>query len=170
MKKSTLYRYINIILAVVYGLSLFVQINTPLFNLPWQDYWFPTLCLFLSFSMLFKTIIFRSDSSLWLFVTLLLTSAGLMTVHILNLPLGTYWVVLLSIISVASFTVGIVFKEIYQVKAAFVVGFVSVPSYLYFFQVLSFWWCLPVLLACAFACFLLTAFMPERWYANKKKK
>lgn len=170
MKRITLYQIINLILLIIYGVSVLVQKNAPLFNLSWTSYWFPTLCLFVSISMFIKTIMFHSDSSLWLFVTLLFLSAGIYLLNIYHLRFSTYWVVILSIVSLASMLVGLFFKEIYQVKISLVFLFISVPFYLFFFSILNFWWCLLILVVALYGSVLMTLLLPERWYANKPNR
>lgn len=93
-------------------------------------------------------------------------AVGLYAVHAFSLPVGKYWVVVLSILSVASLTVGLVFREIYQVKLFFVFNFISIPLYLYLFQILTFWWCLLILVACIYASIVISRVLPERWYAK----
>ena len=168
MKKINLFRIINLVLISTYVVSLIVEKTLPIFNLTLAQFWFPTLCLLLGFSMLFKSIIFKSDSSLWLFVCLVLVSISLYCIYILNLDWATWWVLSLSIVSIASVTVGLVFKEVYQIKVASNVMFVSVPLYLWVFNVINVWVMVALLVVAIWLSLIWNSLLPERWYANKK--
>lgn len=169
MKRINLYRLINVILVGTYFISLIVQNYIPLLNLTLLEFWFPTLCLLLSFSMLFKSIIFKSDSSLWLFICLFLVSITLYLIYVFNLDWKTWWVLSLSIISIASMVVGLVYKEIYQVRVSINTIFISVPLYLLVFNVLNIWWVIALEIVAIWLSLFWTSFLPERWYANKKE-
>lgn len=169
MKRINIYKLINLILSVLYLIILFVHKFRPVINLSVSEFWFPALLVFLSFAMLVKFIIFYSDSSLWLFITLLLVGIGTGLVNYYDLKIFTYWVVVLNIFALSSTIVGLVFKEIYQIKTAIALTFWSIPFYLYFFKILGFWWCLAILVVIIYVCLFIFSLLPERWYSNNKK-
>ena len=169
MKKNTFYNLLNIILITTYLFSLLMQIYFPIFNISFSNYWFPAFCIFFGLSMFFKTIIFKSDSSFWLFNCFILIGISLLIFNVNNLPVLKYWPAALSIISVSSFMVGLVFKEIYQLKLALVVLLISVPFYLLVFEVINIWLAIAILLIAVWTSIYATRYLPERWYKNKKK-
>lgn len=169
MKKNTFYNLLNLILVATYVVSLIIQRNFPFLDISLSNYWFPLFCIFVSISMLFKTIIFKSDSSLWLFVCLLLVGVLILCFHHFNLNLLKYWPAAISIISISSLTVGLVFREIYQVKVFVVLSLISIPLYLFSFKIIGVWWFIGILLLSIWTSIFTTRFLPERWYFKNQK-
>lgn len=169
MKKNTFYNLLNLILVATYVVSLIIQRNFPFLDISLSNYWFPLFCIFVSISMLFKTIIFKSDSSLWLFVCLLLVGVLILCFHYFNLNLLKYWPAAISIISISSLAVGLVFREIYQVKVFVVLSLISIPLYLFSFKIIGVWWFIGILLLSIWTSIFTTRFLPERWYFKNQK-
>lgn len=169
MKKNTFYNLLNLILVATYVVSLIIQRNFPFLDISLSNYWFPTFCIFVSISMLFKSIIFKSDSSLWLFVCLLLLGVLILCFHYFNFDLVKYWPIVISVIAFSSLVVGLVFREIYQVKVCLVLSLISIPLYLFSFKVIGVWWFIGVLLLSIWTSIFATRFLPERWYFKNQK-
>ncbi len=168
MKKITVYKISNFVLIALYFITLLLHYNFSFFGLSFISFWFPSFCIFFSISMFLKTIVFKSDSSLWLSVATFLIGLAIFIFLILKINTIEYWPIAFSIISIASLLVGLVFKEIYQVKMAIIFTLISVPFYLLIFDVINYWWVVGLSIISLWLSIYIYRLLPERWYSNKK--
>jgi hypothetical protein len=168
VKKITFYRLINLILLAIFVISLIIQNYVPLFDVPLKDYWFPMFCFIVSISMLFRSIIFKSDSSLWLFVNLLLLAVALFSTNFDFFSYEKFWPVLVTIPGIASIIVGIIFKQWFQIKIGLFLTSISAPIFLLTFKLINIWWFVLILVAVLILATIIGKILPERWYVNKK--
>lgn len=169
MKRLTLYRLINVSLLAIFAISLMVQNYAPLFSISLKFYWFPLFCLLMGISLLFKTVIFKSDSALWLGVSLILISLSLFSSNIYNLSYKQYWPVVFIIPAMSSLFVGIIFKQWFQIKICLFLLLISIPFFLFSFNILNIWLLILLLIIDLSLTSLVGKLLPERWYLNSKK-
>lgn len=170
MKKNVLYRTTNILLAVIYIIALYIQAQFKFFGFNLQQVWFALFCFFVFISLMVKVFIFRSDSSLWLAVCLLLISVAIVLFEVQSLTFKNYWPAIFIVIALPSLVTGLVFKEIYQIKLFFGMVYASVPGFLFSLDVLNVWWALLIGVGAVVLFLLTNLVLPQRWYANGVKK
>lgn len=168
MKKITLYRIINAILIATFLVALVVQSYIPMFSMGLIDFWFPTFCLFVSVSMMFKTLIFKTDNTLWLSICLFLVSAALFLAYLMNFKFIDFLPLTLLIPGVSSLITALVFKIMFQLKVFFVLFVMTIPLVVYSLKLVDTWWLIVILVVCLWVVILGSRLIPDKWYNRKK--
>lgn len=170
MKRLTFYKVINLILIVGFITLLIVQGTAPFLKIELADFWFPTLCVIIGILLIFKAIIFRSDSATWFGTFVFVNGAMLITSFYLPYNYFQLWPIFFSSAALSSLLVGAFFRDWLHFKISSFLAIISTTFYLYSFEVIGFWWFLLMLvLAIIFAVFV-GSLIPERFYLNKKEK
>lgn len=164
MKRITLYTIFNIILLSIFVVSLVIQAYIPLLNLPVRNYWFPLFCFLVGISLFIKCLLFKSDSSLFFSLILLLVSISIIVISVTKLSYGNFWPIFIVIPAVTSLIVGLLFKDSLLIKIFVFFSLISVPLFLLSFKVLAVGWFVLVLFGFLILAIYLGSLIPERLY------
>lgn len=170
MKRLTLYNIFNLIILCVFISLLVFESITPFFGVSPKHFWFPCLCICIGVSLAIKAIIYKSDSSVWFSITLVLLGTLMFGVYISHMSYNKLWPVLFSIPATSSLIVTIFFKDWLQLKIFTFLTIISISFYLLSFGIISIWWFIPVFIFAFILAFFVCALLPERFYPKKKEK
>ena len=166
MKKVKYFKIFNMFLAVAYLAVVVTLYLNPELGFSATLYWFPLLLLFLGLSMSVKAIMFSSDSSTWLSISLVLLSISVFLYHYYNLDWELFALLLVTPVAVASLVTGLMFKEIYQIRIMLWIVLPGSIVFLYLFEFLNVWASIPLLIGAVAMVLLISKLLPNRWYRS----
>lgn len=139
MRRITKCKIVNIVLIISYIVILAVELAFDVFLIPNNIFWFILLILSFGVSELFKFIIFKSDSCLWLSITLLLLAITYISMLYANINIGKYYPLFLISPIIGSLFVGLIFKDVLQLKVILYIVNSLIISFLFSFNVIKIW-------------------------------
>lgn len=170
MKRLTLYNIINLIILCLFISLIVFEVYKPMFGIDPKDFWFPCFLLCVGLSLLIKSIIYKSDSSLWFAITFLFIGAIIYVIICTDLTFYNMWPALFSAPAFSSLVLTIFFKDFLHLKIFTFLTIVSISLYLLTFSVVSVWWFIPTFIFSFVLAFFICAILPERFYYKKKEK
>lgn len=170
MKRITKYNIINIVVTLTYIAIMIVQSATKVFLINIKIFWFMAFLLAIGISLLFKFLIFKSDSSLWFGITLLLCGVTICVFVYLNLKFQDYFALFLISPIIGSLFVGLIFKDALQLKVIIYLICFMVPLILFNLKILNLIYCAIAILVSFVICVILFNFLPQVAYKLKNKK
>lgn len=170
MNKKTFLNISAVLLGVLYFFSLIVNARVPLFGLQGWQYWLPTLVLFMGFYIAIKTILFAGKSNMLIASLLCLSAVFLFVLQILALPFANWWSVWFAVFAICFLLVGVVYKNMHDIKLAIAFVLLGLPFGLYSFAVLSFWYALLVFVGSLYFNVLVFVYLPEHMIIRKKRR
>ena len=170
MKRLTLYNIFNLLILCLFICLIVFEAYKPMFGISPKDFLFPCFLLAVGLSLFIKSIIYKSDSSLWFAITFLIIGSVIYVIICTKLTFYQMWPALLSAPALSSLLLTIFFKDFLHLKIFTFLTIVSVALYLLSFSVISVWWFIPVFIFCFILAFFICAILPERFYYKKKEK
>lgn len=122
MKKITKFNILNVILIILYIVIIFLDVFIDITSMPNNVFWFILFLLIYGCSALSKSILFKSDSSLWLGMTMVSVAITYIIIYYLGLKLGTFYPMFLISPIIGSLFVGLIFKDVLQLKVILYIG------------------------------------------------
>lgn len=168
MKRLTIYNIINLILVLSYVLVVAIQLNINFLKIELVNLWFPMLCVTIGLSLLFKAVIFKSDSSTWFGCYLLFNGATLLFSKYYNVSYNYLWPSLISAGVLSSLIVAVLFKDWLHYRIVVVLTFVNIPLYLYVFKMVNLG--LFIVITLISVAIIITTLILKRFYLTKKEK
>ena len=170
MKRLTIYNIINLILVLSFVLIVVIQSNTNFLKVQLSNLWFPLLCVVVGFSLIFKAIIFKSDSSTWFGLILFLNGVVLLVSLYYNITYYLLWPSLITIVAISSLVVAILFKDWLQYKIFIFLIVVNIPLYLYVFKFVGLGLFIFAMIIAVCVAVVVSGLIPKRFYLTKKEK
>lgn len=129
--KLKILNIVNLVTFIVFILAVVLQYIYKIIDIRLLDFIVVGLFVAIAISLLFKSVLFKSDNALW-FGLLLMIYAGLQ-VYFNFVSVGFTYKLFWYMLSVAfcSYVVGAVFKERFPLRLALVFTFISAPIYLH---------------------------------------
>lgn len=137
MKRITKFNIVNIVLILTYTILVVLNVYSNFLFMNSKLFWFMAFLCLIGISLLFKFLIFKSDSSLWMSLTILLCAVVLNLIYYLKLDITKYYVTFLLSPIIASLFVGLIFKDVLQLKIATYILTVLIPLALFSFKIFS---------------------------------
>lgn len=171
MKKSTMYTILNIALALLFVTFMLLQnfLNV-IKGVSIGQFWFPCILLLLGISLFLKSIIFNSDSTFWFALTVSFVFAFVVFAFFFDIPYKQYWPVFIEIPALASFIVGLAYKQWFQIKIAIFLTCVFFPVILFTLGAITVWWFILVIFLSISGSLYIISLLPERFIINRRKK
>ena len=137
MRRITKQRIINIILIVISVIVFIWNMKMGYIN----NVVFGTMLLFISIGVgrLYRHIIFKSDSSLWLGITFLSVATTYIILNFLNVNIRDYFAVFLISPIIGSVFVGLIFKDVLQLKVILYIVNCMIFSILFGLDIIPLW-------------------------------
>lgn len=138
MKRYIIYNFTNLVLLIIFVvLIIFNNYNSLLLHNS-NDFWFYSLCMGFGISLLIKSIIFRSDSSLWFGTNLFLNGTTMFVMNFVNVDYTLLWPLIITYMALGSFVVGLFFKDWFQYKLALIFLILNIAPIVYMCNLISF--------------------------------
>lgn len=122
MKKITKFNILNTVLIILYIVIIFLDVFIDITNIPNNVFWFILFLFMYGCSILSKSIRFKSDSSLWLGITMISVAITYIIIHYLGLKLEIFYPMFLISPIIGSLFVGLIFKDVLQLKVILYIG------------------------------------------------
>lgn len=137
MRRITKQRIINIILIVISVIVFIWNMKMGYIN----NVVFGTMLLFISIGVgrLYRHIIFKSDSSLWLGITFLSVATTYIILNFSNVNMRDYFAVFLISPIIGSVFVGLIFKDVLQLKVILYIVNCMIFSILFGLDIIPLW-------------------------------
>lgn len=138
MKRITKYNIVNFGILLSWIVVFIINNTTNFFAYDFLYYFISTLCA-IGISLIFKSIIFKSDSSLWFGILCITISVILFIIEIKNMNYKNYWVLLTIAPIVANIIVLIVFRDLMQLRLMTYILLFIAPFWLVNFMIIPLW-------------------------------
>ncbi len=155
MKKVRLYNFINLVITLLFGVTLTLQGVLKLLPIEFARFYFPCFLFYVSCSLFFKFIIFKNPAILWFSCNLFLVQLALFLVYFSPLTNKQFWPIYLLIPAVCSLVVGVGFKNPLHLSLFTFLIMLAIPLFLLTYDILSVGYFILVL----FISLLLSSFM-----------
>ena len=139
MKRITKYRIVNLTILLSYLVVLGIKNATNFFAYQGNLFYFICTLLAIGISLIFKCIIFKSDSSLWIGIFCIGIAIMLLTIEWRNLDFKVYWVMLTIAPVIASIVAFIFFHDIVQLRFIFYNLLFAIPFWFSSFGFMPLW-------------------------------
>lgn len=170
MKRITKYNLVNLILLITYIAIIIVQSATNVFLMDTRFFWFMAFCCFVGVSLIFKFLIFKSDSSLWFGATLISVAITICLFYYYNLKYEQFYASFLISPIIGSLFVGLIFKDVLQLKMIIYILCFMVPLYLLNFSIINWYVCVIIIVTLIIMCVFLLNFLPKILFKLKNRK
>ena len=137
MRKIVKFRIVNILLILTCIGVLILESVLGVFLIANNIFWFVLLLLTFGISELFKFIIFHSDSSLWFAITMILLTLIYIAMIYANISIERYYPILLISPIIASLFIGLIFKDVLQLKVVLFIVNLLVILLLFSFDLIN---------------------------------
>ena len=137
MRRIKRQRIINIVLIIV-AMALYIT-NTMYIHI--DNYVFGVMLIFmvLGISKIYRHIIFKSDSSLWLGITFVSVATTYIILIFLHVNIRDYFAIFLISPIIASVFIGLIFKDVLQLKVILYIVNCMIFSILYSVDMIPLW-------------------------------
>ncbi len=169
MKKYVLFNVINTILLLVYVTVVVLQNQFKIVKISNSDFWFSVLIVIVGLSLIFKAVIFKSDSSTWFGFLLFTIGSVIYFSKLYSLSFAILWPTILSAIMFSSLIVAICFSDWFHLKISVWFFIVSVVCYLYSFKILSLFKFIVLIVISVVLAFSIAKLIPIKSVFNKKE-
>lgn len=137
MKRFLVYRFISMVLLVVFIVLVVFNSMDKLIPNNSNDFWFYMLCIEFGFLLVLKAIIFKSDSALWFGSNLFLNGLLLIVFSVASFDNSYYWPFVILFVAISSLFVGVIFRDWFQTKLGIVVLVLAIFPYLFAFKIIN---------------------------------
>lgn len=170
MKKFTIFNIFNIFIFICYIVLVQVQKHICVISVAFDDFWFSLLIITFGVSLICKSIIFKSDSSIWFGMLFFVNGCVLFVSYITKIDYTILWPTILSSIMLSSLFVALFFKDWFHCRICILFFIVSVWCYLYSLKIISLiWFVFFTILSFVFIVIMFKR-IPINFRSNKKEK
>lgn len=171
MKKTRAYTLFNMLLVVLFVVSMLLQNYLHIIkNVSIGQFWLPCLLLLLAISLIFKAIMFNSDSTFWFSLIVIFAFAVVLFMFFTGLPYSKYWPIFIEVPAIASFICGLAFKHWFQIKLCIFLTCVFFPVILFTLGTVTVWWFLLIITLSMAGALYIISLLPEKFVIIKKGK
>ena len=161
MKRITKLNLLNLILFTLSCVLNIIQLKTNLFIVGRTQFCFVMFLIFVGISLFYKFILFKSDSSLWLSITLVGFGVNMYLFGILNLNYKVLATTFLISPIIASLFVGHIFKDVLQLKVVVYLIIMALSIYLFSFKIVEWYYGLIIFVLAEILVVILFRYLPK---------
>lgn len=162
MKKITLYHLLSVFVILLYVAILLAQHFTKLLPIDLAKFWCPLLLFMEGVLMLVKWVLFRSRTSFWFGMVLLLWGISLFLVPIVGWRYLTMIPLCLFSVAITGFIMGVLFHDSLQWGIGITMLFIAIPFLFYVLEMIQLWLAILIAIIIFTVCMFISRYIPER--------
>lgn len=170
MRRIVKLRIVNIVLLVIYLLMLLLDIIFDIFSVRNDVFWIMLFVLIFGIGRLCKFVIFKSDSSMWLGITFVSVAITYIIMIYYGVNIGNFYPLFLISPIIGSIFVGLIFKDVLQLKVVLYIAGIFVFLMLYSLNIIKLWQLIVCIIGVNIILTILISVIPSIWYKIGSKE